>query len=131
MATDSYYLTVSNTVDLQEGAIVAGDVIQEGSSIKRIINITVIEISKPVLPIIGNLTRPIAIIMEPEPLELEEDPNYIQLKRYLYVKSPVFPDPVINYEYQINEIIAGTGGGNADIKNIEYFTLVRDETATA
>jgi hypothetical protein len=131
MATDSYYLTVSNTVDLQEGAIVAGDVIQEGSSIKRIINSTVIEISKPVLPIIGNLTRPIAIIMEPEPLELEEDPNYIQLKRYLYVKSPVFPDPVINYEYQINEIIAGTGGGNADIKNIEYFTLVRDETATA
>jgi len=77
---------------------------------------------------IGNRTRAIAISVEKEPDILEEDPTYLELKRYLYIKSPVFPDPVIEYEYQFNEIITGTGGGNATIKKVEYFSLVKDET---
>lgn len=128
METDSRYLVVSSTIDLEPGMIVAGDVIPDGTTISRIVNDTLIELSNPVNAIIGNRTRAIAISVEKEPDILEEDPTYLELKRYLYIKSPVFPDPVIEYEYQFNEIITGTGGGNATIKKVEYFSLVKDET---
>ena len=128
METDSRYLVVSSTIDLEPGMIVAGDVIPDGTTINRIINSTLIELSNPVNAIIGNRTRAIAISVEKEPDILEEDPTYLELKYYLYTKSPVFPDPVIEYEYQFNEIITGTGGGNATIKKVEYFSLVKDET---
>jgi hypothetical protein len=128
METDSRLVTVSNTIDLEVGMIIASDVIPEGSTISRIINSTVIEISNPVLAIIGNKTRPIVIRMQPEPDELEENPLFIQNLYYLYVKSAIFPDPIINYEYQFNEVVTGTGGGNATVKSVEYFSLVKDET---
>jgi hypothetical protein len=128
METDSRLVTVSNTIDLEVGMIIASDVIPEGSIISRIINSTVIEISNPVLAIIGNKTRPIVIRMQPEPDELEENPLFIQNLYYLYVKSAIFPDPIINYEYQFNEVVTGTGGGNATVKSVEYFSLVKDET---
>lgn len=128
METDSRLVTVSNTIDLEVGMIIASDVIPEGTTISRIINSTIIEISNPVLAIIGNRTRPIVIRMQPEPDELEENPLFLQNLYYLYVRSAVLPDPIINYEYQFNEVVTGTGGGNATVKSVEYFSLVKDET---
>ena len=78
--------------------------------------------------IIGNTTRAIVIKFANEPLELETDPTYTETFYYLYLKSPQFgvnpPE-----EYEIGEQIQGVGGGNAIIKDIQYFSLVRDETA--
>lgn len=128
METDSRLVTVSNTIDLEVGMIIASDVIPEGTTISRIINSTIIEITNPVLAIIGNRTRPIVIRMQPEPDELEENPLFLQNLYYLYVRSAVLPDPIINYEYQFNEVVTGTGGGNATVKSVEYFSLVKDET---
>lgn len=128
MSSNSRYLTVTNTLDLEEGMVVAGDVIPNNTVISRIINSTVLELSNPVNPIIGNNTRAIAIRMEPEPIELETNPLYTKTDNYLYVKSPVFPNPIINYEYQILETITGTNGAIGKVSNLEYFQLVRDET---
>jgi hypothetical protein len=128
METDSRYITLQSTIDLEPGMIVAGDVIPTGTTISRVLTSTVVEVTNPINAIIGPRTRPIVINIEKEPDEVETDPTYLELKYYLYVKSPVFPDPVIEYEYQFNEIITGTGGGNATIKSVEYFSLVKDET---
>lgn len=128
METDSRYITVQSTIDLEPGMIVAGDVIPEGTTISRVLTPTLLEVTNPINAIIGPRTRPIVINVEKEPDELESDPTYLELKYYLYLKSPVFPDPVVEYEYQFNEIITGTGGGNATIKSVEYFSLVKDET---
>ena len=128
METDSRYITLQSTIDLEPGMIVAGDVVPTGTTISRVLTSTVVEVTNPINAIIGPRTRPIVINIEKEPDEVETDPTYLELKYYLYVKSPVFPDPVIEYEYQFNEIITGTGGGNATIKSVEYFSLVKDET---
>ena len=78
--------------------------------------------------IIGNTTRPVVIKMKPAPIELETNPLYTKTENYLYVKSPVFPNPIIQYEYQILETITGTNGAIAKVANLEYFQLVKDET---
>ena len=126
MASLTSFVSVPNTIDLEEGMLVVGDVIQTGTVIAKIINSTTIQLSKPVNPIIGSTTRTITIRMELEPPELDDDPTYTETKNVLYLKSPVFVDAPI--EYQIGEIITGAGGGNADILDIQYFSLVRDET---
>lgn len=128
MSSLSNYIIVANTVDLEEGMLVAGDVISPGTVISKVINSTTLLLSKPVGSIIGNTTRAIVIKFANEPLELETDPTYTETFYYLYLKSPQFgvnpPE-----EYEIGEQIQGAGGGNAIIKDIQYFSLVRDETA--
>jgi hypothetical protein len=128
MQTNSRLLILSNTLDLEEGMVVAGDVIPNNTSILKIINSTVVELSQPVGSIIGNTTRPVVIKMNPAPIELETNPLYTKTENYLYVKSPVFPNPIIQYEYQILETITGTNGAIAKVANLEYFQLVKDET---
>ena len=128
MQTNSRLLILSNTLDLEEGMVVAGDVIPNNTSIFKIINSTVVELSQPVGSIIGNTTRPVVIKMKPEPIELETNPLYTKTENYLYVKSPVFPNPILQYEYQILETITGTNGAIAKVANLEYFQLVKDET---
>ena len=128
MQTNSRYVTVSNTLDLEPGMVFAGDVIPNNTTIFRIINSTTLELSNPVGSIIGNTTRAVAIKMHPEPVELETNPNYVETENFLYVKNPVFPNTIINYEYQILETIQGANNALAKIADLEYFTLVRDET---
>jgi hypothetical protein len=126
MTSLTRFVTVANTIDLEEGMLVVGDVIETGTVIAKIINSTTIQLSKPVNPIIGSTTRTITIRIENEPPELDDDPSYTETKNILYLKSPVFVDTPI--EYQFGEIIIGAGGGNADILDIQYFSLIRDET---
>jgi hypothetical protein len=128
MQSNGRYLTLSNTLDLETGMVVAGDVIPNNTTIFRIINSTLVELSQPVNPIIGNTTRPVVIRMKPEPVELETNPLYIKIENYLYVKSPVFSDPVEEYEYQILETITGANGAIAKVADLEYFQLAKDET---
>jgi len=128
MQSNDRYLTLSNTLDLEIGMVVAGDVIPNNTTIFRIINSTLVELSQPVNPIIGNTTRPVVIRMKPEPVELETNPLYTKIENYLYVKSPVFSDPVEEYEYQILETITGANGAIAKVADLEYFQLAKDET---
>jgi hypothetical protein len=128
MQSNDRYLTLSNTLDLETGMVVAGDVIPNNTTIFRIINSTLVELSQPVNPIIGNTTRPVVIRMKPEPVELETNPLYTKIENYLYVKSPVFSNPVEEYEYQILETITGANGAIAKVADLEYFQLAKDET---
>jgi hypothetical protein len=128
MQSNDRYLTLSNTLDLEIGMVVAGDVIPNNTTIFRIINSTLVELSQPVNPIIGNTTRPVVIRMKPEPVELETNPLYTKIENYLYVKSPVFSNPVEEYEYQILETITGANGAIAKVADLEYFQLAKDET---
>jgi len=123
----SNIIVVANTVDLEEGMLVAGDVITPGSVIKRIINSTTLELSHPVGSIIGTNTRAIVVRMQNEPQELEDDPTYLETFNLLYVKTPQFGSNPPS-EYQIGETITGAGGGNGKITSVSYFSLVRDET---